>query len=293
MGGGIPDGHAVFISGQPKTGKTSMILRMCAQAQKQGREVYYFDVEHRLKKMNLEGCTGLDMDSFNHIHSSLGNILSAEKILNMVKRIAIDIPRSFIVIDSFGALVTEAQMTEELSGAGRTTLHRLLSNYHTQLAPIISINNNIVVGVNHIHADTGPSQAQWAEGGSSKGRYMADIKLKVKKTEPWLAGEQRIGQKMLWVCDFGGLGAIPGSECESYLRYGVGIDVLQEKIMNAIDLGIIGNKKPWYSCDFVVKRTGEEKAPNFSGEARLYTAIATNQDWLDWLDEDLKELGAI
>lgn len=293
MGGGIPDGHAVFISGQPKTGKTSVILRMCKQAQEQNREVWYFDVEHRLKKMNLEGCHGLNLDQFNHIHSAPGNILSAEKILNLVKRLATDIPRSFIVIDSFGALVTEGQLIEELKGAGRTDLHKLLSNFHTQLAPIISINNNIVVGVNHIHADVGYGPQQWAEGGSSKGRYMADIKLKVIKAEPWLAGDQRIGQKMTWVCDFGGLGAIPGSKCESYLKYGYGVDVLNEKIMDAIDLGIIEKKAAWFACDFITKRTGEEKPPQFNGEARLYTAISENTEWQTWLDEDLKELGAI
>lgn len=293
LNGGIPDGSTVFISGAAKGGKTSLTLKICQVAQAAGRDVWYLDVEHRLKKMNLEGCKNLDVQKFKHIHSTPGNILSAEKVLTISKQILTDIPKSVVVIDSFGALVTEGELIGELKGSQRNDLHKLLSLFHRTLAPIISINNNILIGIQHVYANvSGKGYNPWMEAGSTKGRYMSDIKLKIKGVEAWEYGDVRVGQAIKWIADYTSLGA-PGKECETYLRYGLGIDILQEKIMDAIDLGLIEKKAPWFACHFINKRTGEEKPSQFNGEAKLYAAVAANEDWLRWLDEDLKELGVI
>lgn len=293
LNGGIPDGSTVFISGLAKGGKTSLCLKICQVAQAAGRDVWYIDVEHRLKKMNLEGCQGLDVAAFKHIHSTPGNILSAEKVLTIAKQILTDIPRSVVVIDSFGALVTDGELTGELKGSQRNDLHKLLSLFHRTLAPIVSINNNILLGIQHIYANvSGKGYNPWMEAGSTKGRYMSDIKLKIKGVESWEYGDHRVGQVVKWAADYTALGP-PGGEVNTYLRYGLGIDILQEKLMTAIDLGLIEKKAAWFACHFINKRTNEEKTISYNGEAKLYMAISTNPEYQAWLDEDLQELGAL
>lgn len=296
LNGGIPEGTATFVVGKPKSGKTTLLLRACAQAQKQNRDVWYIDVEHRLGKKNIAGCAGLDPSpqKFHHIHSSEGQILNAQKILTIAVKVLTDIPRSMVVIDSFGALVTEDEMTGELKGRQRTDLHGLLSLWHKILCPIIQINKNYLFGVQHIYANVAPSgpmdKKKTVEAGSSKGMFLSSNKLSVKYFEYWDAGQDRVGQKVHWQCDFSELGA-PGGSCESYLRYGVGIDILQELIMTGIDAGLIQRSGSWFNCPFIAKRTGGE--PKFQGEAKLYDGIFETQEWQGWLENDLREMGAI
>ena len=290
LGGGIPEATTTFISGPPKSGKTSLILRICRMAQLLGRTVVYIDVEHRLKKMNMEGTLGLDPDKIIHVHSDEENLLNAEKVVTITKRALQDIPRSVVVMDSFGALVTEGEMTGELKGSQRNDLHKLLSLFHRIVTPIIAVNKNFFIGVNHEHANTSGYGAAVAEGGSSRGRYLSDVKLRVKKFEFWEANGVKIGQIGTWVCGYSALGP-PGGECQSYIRYGIGIDILQELIATGLDAGLIQKAGAWYSAPYLTKRDNEEH--KFQGEAKLYAAISENKEWQDLLEKDLREMGAI
>ena len=60
LNGGVPEGSFVIFTGQPKCGKTTTSLYLAANAQqpqyaygsfKDGREVYYLNIEGRLKKI--------------------------------------------------------------------------------------------------------------------------------------------------------------------------------------------------------------------------------------------------
>jgi RecA/RadA recombinase len=298
LNGGIPEGTATFVIGKPKSGKTTLLLRACAQAQKQNRDVWYIDVEHRLSHKYITGCAGLDPspDKFHHIHSKEGQILSAEKILTIATKILTDIPRSLVIIDSFGALVTQGEMEGELKGRQRTDLHGLLSLFHRILCPIISINKNYLFGVQHTYANVAPSgpmdKKKTIEGGSSKGQFLSSNKLTVKYFEYWGAGKECVGQKVHWQCDYSDLG-MPGGTCESYIRYGTGIDVLQELLMTAVDAGLIKKAAGggWYTPEFLERHGGEVK--KMQGDAVLYDAFLANEEWQVWLMEDLKSLGAI
>ena len=57
------------MTGLPKTGKTSSMLHLAANAQKEGRKVIYLDAEGRLKSHNLDGIDGLDIDAIKVIRS--------------------------------------------------------------------------------------------------------------------------------------------------------------------------------------------------------------------------------
>ena len=92
LNGGIPEGSFVILTGQPKCGKTTTSLDFCATAQKkeyahssfsEGRNVYYLNIEGRLKKRDLEGIPGLDLTRFNVIGSKQGKILHAEEYLQI------------------------------------------------------------------------------------------------------------------------------------------------------------------------------------------------------------------
>ncbi len=95
LNGGIPEGSFVVLTGQPKCGKTTTSLDFAATAQKpeykgalkDTREVYYLNIEGRLKKRDLEGIPGLNLDKFHVIGSQQGKILHAEEYLQIGEKI--------------------------------------------------------------------------------------------------------------------------------------------------------------------------------------------------------------
>ena len=117
LNGGVPEGSFVILTGQPKCGKTTTSLYVAAIAQQKqyahgdfadGREVYYLNIEGRLKKRDLNGIKGLDLDRFHIIGSKTGKILHAEEYLQIGERIINEVPGSVVIIDSYSALCTEA-----------------------------------------------------------------------------------------------------------------------------------------------------------------------------------------
>lgn len=62
LGGGVPEGSLFIMTGPEKVGKTVTALTFCANAQQANRQIYYGNIEGRLRKRDIEGITELDSD---------------------------------------------------------------------------------------------------------------------------------------------------------------------------------------------------------------------------------------
>lgn len=154
LNGGIPEGSFVVFTGQPKCGKTTSSLDFAATAQKleyahssfkDGREVYYLNIEGRLKKRDLEGIPGLNLDKFHVIGSQQGKILHAEEYLQIAEKIINEVPGSVVIIDSYSALCTEAEITSEMDKMQRADGAKLLAKFCRKVANVIPVNKNVVI----------------------------------------------------------------------------------------------------------------------------------------------------
>lgn len=275
LNGGIPEGSFVVLTGQPKCGKTTSSLDFCATAQKaeyQGklkspREVYYLNIEGRLKKRDLEGIPGLDLDRFHVIGSQQGKILHAEEYLQIAEKIINEIPGSIIIIDSYSALCTEAEITSEMDKMQRADGAKLLAKFCRKVANVIPVNKNIVIGITHLMGNPTGYGAEFKEKSGQAIAYQTDIKLRAKTFKPWTlsADSSQIGQEIEWQVICSALGP-PGGNITSYIRYGQGIDKYMEAITLASDMGIIHKGGAWYTLSFL------EDKPKFQGteKARQY-----------------------
>lgn len=293
LNGGIPEGSFVVLTGQPKCGKTTSSLDFAATAQqkeyahgtfKDGRQVYYLNIEGRLKKRDLEGIKGLDLERFNVIGSQQGKILHAEEYLQIAERIINEIPGSVLIIDSYSALCTEAEITSDMDKMQRADGAKLLAKFCRKVANVIPVNKNIVIGITHLMGNPTGYGAEFKEKSGQAIAYQTDIKLKAKSFKPWLLGTDntQIGQEIEWQVVCSALGP-PGATTTSYIRYGQGIDKCTELINLASDLGIINKGGAWYTITIL------EDKPKFQGTEKVRAFLLENKEAYLSVEKAVKE----
>lgn len=274
------------------THNTTTSLDFAATAQKpeyQGklknpREVYYLNIEGRLKKRDLEGIPGLDLARFHIIGSQQGKILHAEEYLQIAERIINEIPGSILIIDSYSALCTEAEITSEMDKMQRADGAKLLAKFCRKVANVIPVNKNIVIGITHLMGNPTGYGAEFKEKSGQAIAYQTDIKLRAKTFKPWVTGAEgtQIGQEIDWQVACSALGP-PGGTITSYIRYGQGVDKQTEIINLASDLGIIHKGGAWYTI------TSLEDKPKFQGTEKIRAYLVENNDIYEKLYSQVKE----
>ncbi len=277
LNGGIPEGSFVVLTGQPKCGKTTTSLDFAATAQKEEyrgkldkpRHVYYLNIEGRLKKRDLEGIPGLDLDRFDVIGSQQGKILHAEEYLQIGERIINEEPGSILIIDSYSALCTEAEITSDMDKMQRADGAKLLAKFCRKVANVIPVNKNIVIGITHLMGNPTGYGAEFKEKSGQAIAYQTDIKIRAKSFKPWSLGvdTSQIGQEVEWQVICSSLGA-PGGKIISYIRYGQGIDRHMELAKLGEDSGLINKGGAWYTLDFIdmkpkIKLQGSERVRQY------------------------------
>jgi recombination protein RecA len=293
LGGGIPEGSFVILTGQPKGGKSVTALDIAATAQKldyaygsfkEGRQVYYFNVEGRLKKRDLAGIKGLNLERFNVIGSQEGKILHAEEYLQIAEKVINEVPGSVVIIDSYSALCTEAEITSDMDKMQRADGAKLLAKFCRKVANVIPVNKNIVIGITHLMGNPTGYGAEFKEKSGQAIAYQTDVKLRIKKFTPWVLGSDnsQIGQEVEWQVICSALGP-PGGTITSYIRYGEGIDKYTEIINLASDLGLIHKGGAWYTLNSV------ENKPKFQGAEKVRLFLLDNQEAYENLLKSVKE----
>jgi len=281
LGGGIPEGSFVILTGQPKGGKSVTALDFAATAQKEeyaygsfkeGRQVYYFNVEGRLKKRDIEGIPGLNLDRFHVIGSQQGKILHAEEYLQIAEKVINEVPGSVVIIDSYSALCTEAEITSDMDKMQRADGAKLLAKFCRKVANVIPVNKNIVIGITHLMGNPTGYGAEFKEKSGQAIAYQTDVKLRIKKFSPWLVGTDntQIGQEVEWQVICSALGP-PGGSITSYIRYGEGIDKYTEAICLASDIGLIHKGGAWYTLTSLADK------PKFQGTEKVRNYLIENQ----------------
>jgi recombination protein RecA len=296
LNGGIPEGSFVVFTGQPKCGKTITSLDFASTAQKpeyQGqlekpREVYYLNIEGRLKKRDIEGIPGLDLSRFHVIGSQQGKILHAEEYLQIGEKIINEIPGSIVIIDSYSALCTEAEITSEMNKMQRADGAKLLAKFCRKVANVIPVNKNILIGITHLMGNPTGYGAEFKEKSGQAIAYQTDIKLRAKSFKPWTVGTDntQIGQEINWQVIVSALGS-PGGTITSYLRYGEGIDRYMEAICLASDMGLIKKGGAWYTL------TSVKDSPKFQGTEKVRNFLIENNEAYTDLINSIKEMMGI
>jgi len=280
LGGGVPEGSWLILSGLPKCGKTVTALQIAANAQQiYDKPVYIGSVEHRIEKKELEGIHGLNVDEVDIIQSTAGKILTAQEFLQEFTTAIKDVPECVLVIDSTSALCAEGEFASEMKSAGRNEGPKLLAQFCRKMTGVVPVQNSLIIVIQHLIANTSGYGEPWFEDGGRKIQHQADTKLRCTTFQKWENSKKtdQIGQVINWQIKTAAL-TKPGGKFQSYLRYGYGLDDIKEYISLGLDMGIMDKKQSWYSFE-------DERA---HGEDQLYSLFSEDAVRLATLKDQVK-----
>jgi recombination protein RecA len=291
--GGITEGISINLSGPPKSGKSTCALSIAADCQKPengGRHVFYYNVEGRLKRRDVLGIKGIDINKFELIGSEKGKILTAQDYLQIAEKYIIGVPNSVHIIDSYSSLCTAEEYGSEMDKFQRADGAKLLKKFSRKISNVIPVNRTILIGIQHLIANVN-GYGGMVEAGGMGIAYGSDIRLRATHFKYLLAGGKdddeeadgaAIGQKVFWKVVWNALGP-PGAKFTSFIKYGSGIDRERELLEIATSLGLIEKGGAWYTFSFL------EEEKKFQGAENARQALADNPEWYESLNKKFRE----
>ena len=240
--GGVPKGRVIEIFGPEASGKTTLALQIAAQAQQNGENIAFIDVE---QAMSMQYASDLGINIDNLIFSQPD---SGEETLDVVQTLCTSGAVGVIVVDSVAAMQTQAEIDGDIGDAHIGQVARLMS---TSLKKIISAASNsgtTVIFINQIRDKInamGYGEKTTTTGGNAL-KFYSSVRLDVRRIGSVKQGENIIGNKVKIEVKKNKVGA-PFKKVEVEIIFGKGISSLVEILDYAIDFGIVEKSGAWFS----------------------------------------------
>ena len=316
LGGGLREGSCVVMTGDPKTGKTTTALYFAAKAQKEGKNVIYFNTEGRLTKENFKGIKDLDISKIKIVQATDKEpLVSAERYLNSLEKYIKGTPDLVAIVDSTSSMVPQDELDGEIRTGVRNALPRLLSMFFKRISGDVARMKAICIFITHNIANTGGSRYspnKMADCGNML-QYQAGTIMVITHRGKWEVPKDsgnHVGQIANWLIKTSAAGGTPLKTTESWIRYGVGIDECQEVAQIASEFAMIDRSGAWYTVTCAVENREDPtikswlienevdpedeeavtKAFKFQGMERVTNFLETNEDITNFIYQQIREV---
>ena len=278
LGGvGVPRGRIIEIFGPESSGKTTIALHICAQAQKVGGIAAIIDAEHAFdpswgKKL------GVELDTLLVSQPGCGE--EAMQITEMlIKSNAVDV----IVIDSVAALVPRKELEGEIGDSHVGLQARLMSQSMRKLTGVIAKSKTCVIFINQIREKIGGmsyGSPETTPGGRAL-KFYSSCRIDVRRIGQLKDGEMVVGQRVKAKIVKNKV-APPFRVAEFDMMHTCGISFEGD----LLDLGtahkIVSRSGAWFKYGDTYIGQGKEKARNY---------LMENKDVADAIRDAIIECG--
>lgn len=255
--GGVPRGRIVEIYGPESSGKTTVALQIVAQAQKNGGEAAFIDVEHALDPVYAKAL-GVDIDSLLVSQPDTGE-QALEITEALVRSGAIDV----IVLDSVAAMVTKAEIEGDMGDTHVGLQARLMSQALRKLTSVIGKSSCVAVFINQVREKIGViyGNPETTPGGRAL-KFYSSVRIEVRRGEAIKNGGEILGNRTRCKIVKNKV-APPFKEAEFDIMYGEGISRIGEIVDLGAELDIIQKSGAWFSYKGERLGQGRDNAKEF------------------------------
>ncbi|GIX00339.1 MAG: protein RecA [Pirellulaceae bacterium] len=192
LGGmGVPRGRIIEVFGPESSGKTTLALHICAQAQRAGGIAAIIDAEHAFDPSWAKKI-GVELDTLLVSQPSSGE--EAMQITeHLVKSNAVDV----IVVDSVAALVPKQELDGEIGQSHVGLQARLMSQSMRKLTGAIAKSKTVVIFINQIREKVGVmfGSPETTPGGRAL-KFYSSCRIDVRRIGALKDGETVVGQRV-------------------------------------------------------------------------------------------------
>jgi len=259
--GGLPRGRICEIYGPEASGKTTLCLAIIAEAQKNGGNAVFIDVEHALDP-RFARVVGVDLDNLMISQPECG-----EDALNITETLirsgAIDV----IVVDSVAALVSKNELDGQMGDATVGLQARLMSQAMRRLIAAISRTNSVCVFTNQIREKIGImfGNPETQPGGRAL-KFTASVRMDIRRIGAIKDTTGKVIGNRTRVKVVKNKVAPPFTECELDIMYNEGISQTGSVLDLGIEHNILDKKGSWISYNGEMIGQGREAAKQYLSE---------------------------
>ncbi len=238
--GGIPRGRIIEIYGPESSGKTTLMLHVIANAQKNGGIAAFIDAEH-----------ALDPGYAKRLGVNLDNLLisqpdSGEEALSICETLARSNSLDVIVVDSVAALVPKAELEGEMGMATMGMQARLMSQALRKLTAILSKAKTTCVFTNQMREKVGVmfGSPETTSGGKAL-KFYASVRIDIRRKEAIKNATGSVIGNRTKVKIVKNKVAPPFTEAEFDIYYNQGINKEGNIVDVGIDHGVLDKRGAW------------------------------------------------
>lgn len=258
--GGVPRGRVVEIFGPESTGKSTLALHICAEAQKLGGSAAFIDVEH-----------ALDPEYARKIGVNVDDLLisqpdSGEQALQIAETLTRSGEVDVIVIDSVAALTPKVEIAGEIGDQFIGTQARLMSQALRKLSSVVAKTKTVLIFLNQTRMKIGVlfGNPETTPGGLAL-KFYASVRIDLRRIAQLKKGDEIIGSRIRAKIVKNKV-APPFKTAEFDIYHNEGISALLDLVNTGLKVGVLTKSGSWIQYGDTKLGQGMDQAKQFLRE---------------------------